>query len=92
VFAWYEYIDEKKCKVGELENSKEKGWWRGYHNLDDYEKGDKEEVCTWILQIRVIQKTSDIKTKLFECGGVYDGVWATNDTLWINRTPVIDYS
>jgi hypothetical protein len=26
VFAWYEYIDEKKCKVGELENSKEKGW------------------------------------------------------------------
>lgn len=39
--------------VGEIKNSEENGWKKGYHHLDSYEKGDEEEVCTRLLQIRV---------------------------------------
>jgi hypothetical protein len=32
--------------------------------------------------MRVIHKTSDIKTRLFEYEGVCDKVWSINDMLW----------
>lgn len=51
--------------VEELENPEVKGWRKGYHHLDDYEKRDEKEVYTWLLQIRVIYKTSDIATRVF---------------------------
>jgi len=56
--------------VGEIENSEDTGWKRGYHHLDDYKKGDEEEVCTQLLQIRVIYKNPHITTRFFKCGWV----------------------
>jgi hypothetical protein len=41
--------------------------------------------------MRVIHKTSDIKTRFFEYEGVYDKVWSINDMLWIDRIPRKDH-
>lgn len=60
--------------------------------MDSYEKSDKKrKVCTWLLQIKVIHKTSNIMTMFFEHEGVCDGVWSINDTLWIDKTLITDY-
>jgi hypothetical protein len=48
----------------------------------------KRKVYTWLLQTRVIHKTSDITIRLFEHWGVCDGVWSINNTLWIEKTPI----
>jgi len=62
------------CYGGRTWKSREKGWRKEYHHLDDYEKGDEKEVYTWLLQTKVIHKTSDIATRFFKYGRVFDGV------------------
>jgi hypothetical protein len=54
-----------------------KGWWRSLY---------------MITITGVIHKTLDIATKFFKCRGVCDGVWATNNTLWIDRNPITDHN
>lgn len=48
-------------------------------------------MCTRLLEMRVIHKTSDDTTRFFKYEGVYDEVWSINDTLWIDRIPRKDH-